>query len=93
MKKPSISFERVALSPFATRLVGAAAAEIAIIDVTAAAAGGRGSSFSLVERVPTGHGRVTSLCFSFDGTCALSGGEDGRLRLWRVEESSRAGTV
>ena len=92
-KAPGAPFERVALSPFATRLVGASAAEIAIIDVTAAAAGGKGSNFSLIDRVPTGHGRVTSLSFSFDGTSALSGGSDGRLRLWRVEEPSKAGTV
>ena len=86
---PGAPFERVALSPFATRLVGAAGSKLSIVDVSAAAAGGA----ALLETLESGHGRVTTLAFSSDGLRALSGGDDGKLRLWRVEADGKAGTV
>ena len=78
-------FDRIALSPFAKRLVGATANQLYVIDVATAA---------VLETVPTAHGGVTALCYSSDGLRALSGGEDGRLRVWRVEDdAAKAGTL
>ena len=83
-------FEAVALSPFAHRLVGATATSIAIVDVDAAARG----AAAVLETIPSGHGGISSLCYSADGLRALSGGQDGRLRLWRVEDdTTKAGTL
>jgi WD40 repeat protein len=82
-------FERVALSPFARRLIGASASQLAIIDVSAAALGGS----ALLEVLHTGHAGIGALAFSGDGLCALSGGDDGKLRLWEVEDSDKAGTI
>lgn len=80
-----VPFERVALSPFARRLVGATASQLCIVDV---------NSGAVLETVPTAHGGVTALCYSSDGLRALSGGEDGRLRVWRVEDdAAKAGTL
>lgn len=83
-------FEAVALSPFARRLVGATATTITIVDVDAAARG----AASVLETIPSGHGGISSLCYAADGLRALSGGKDGRLRLWRLEDdATKAGTL
>ena len=80
-----VPFERIALSPFAKRLVGATASQLCIVNVALGA---------VLETVPTAHGGVTALCYSSDGLRALSGGEDGRLRVWRVEDdAAKAGTL
>ena len=84
-KAPHAPFEMIALSPFAMRLVGAtASASISIIDV----ASGRA-----LETIEAGHGAVTALAYSFDGLRVLSGGGDGKLRLWRVGEDDQAGQL
>lgn len=72
-------FERVALSPFAKRLVGATATGTSIVDV------GRGVT---LETIPHGHGPSppTALQYSNDALRVLSAGVDGKLRLWRVED-------
>ena len=68
----------MALSPLAKRLIGATATELSIFDVR------RGT---LLEKVTTGHRGICTVTFSADGRRLLSGGkEDGRLRLWRIEE-------
>ena len=89
---PGKPFDLVALSPFATRLVGACASSVTIVDV-AAAARGRGGTLSVVDTMPTMHAGVSALQFSGDGLRVLSGGADGKLRLWRVAEDEKAGTV
>lgn len=58
-----------------------------------AAARGVGAA-SLLETVPSGHGGIRSLCYAADGLRVLSGGQDGRLRLWRAEDDpTKAGTL
>ena len=88
---PGPPFERIALSPFAKRLIGATASTLTIIDTAAAARGQHG----VIDTVTaTGHGGITALAFSNDGLWALSGGQDGWLRLWQVEaDESKAGTL
>lgn len=86
------AFELIALSPFAKRLVGATGNTLSIIDVAAAAAG-KGAKHVEIESMPCGHHGVTSLAYSADGLRVLSAGEDGRLRLWRVEDANKAGQV
>lgn len=82
-----VPFQRIALSPCAKRLVGATATNLSIFKVDGC--GGR-----LVDTVSaTGHAGVTALSFGFDGVRCLSAGEDGRLRLWKVEEDEMAGRV
>ncbi|EOD42082.1 hypothetical protein EMIHUDRAFT_447579 [Emiliania huxleyi CCMP1516] len=80
-------FERVALSPFAKRLVGATATGTSIVDV------GRGVT---LETIPHGHGPSppTALQYSNDALRVLSAGVDGKLRLWRVEDDdAKAGAL
>ena len=69
-------FERLALSPLARRLIGATATTMSIVDVGTAA---------VLETISTGHGVTSSLAMSADGLRVLTAGEDGKLRLWRVE--------
>jgi len=88
---PAGHLECIALSPFATRLVGGAGSEIFLFNVAAAA---RGKKACLLERIESGHGRVRTLSYSSDGMQALSGGEDGKLRLWRLEDQEqKSGTL
>lgn len=81
------AFELVALSPMAKRLVGATAQTLSIIHVTKG--GGQ-----LLETVPaTGHVSLSALALSADGLRALTAGDDGRLRLWKVDEEEQAGRI
>lgn len=79
-------FSRIALSPFAHRLVGATATGISIVDVSKAARGLKADAYVLQTIEAHGHGAIRALVYSTDGMRVLSGGEDGRLRLWRVED-------
>ena len=80
-------FSLIALSPMAKRLVGATASTLTVLKIDK----GKGT---VVEVVPsTGHVGTTALSFSGDGLRCLSAGEEGRLRLWKVEESPMAGMV
>ena len=79
-------FSRIALSPFASRLVGATATGISIVDVAKAARGLKADAYVLQTIEAHGHGAIRALVYSTDGMRVLSGGEDGRLRLWRVED-------
>jgi len=79
-------FSRIALSPFAHRLVGATATGISIVDVAKAARSLKADAYVLQTIEAHGHGAIRALVYSTDGMRVLSGGEDGRLRLWRVED-------
>ena len=80
-----LPFERIALSPFARRLVGATATTMSIVDV---------ERRQVLETIQTGHNGISALCYSSDGLRALSAGQDGRLRLWRVEDDdAKAGKL
>ena len=80
-----VPFERVALTPRATRLVGATASTLSILQI--AKGGG-----TLVETVSaTGHAGLTALSLGAGGRRCLSAGSDGRLRLWRVDDEGDDG--
>jgi len=87
-------FSRIALSPFARRLVGATATSMSIVDVEKASRGLKNDLCVLQTIDAHGHGAIRALVYSSDGLRVLSGGDDGRLRLWRVEDDEgKAGTL
>ena len=80
-----IPFERIVMSPCAKRLVGATATSLAIIDVVRE---------GTIETISHGHGPISGLAYANDGLRILSAGEDGFLRLWRVEDDdTKAGAL
>ena len=88
-KAPAAPFERIALSPFAKRLLGVSGTTMSIVDVEAA----RDGRASVLETIETGHGALSALVYSSDGLRALTGGRDGRLRLWRFGLGGGAATA
>lgn len=87
----SAPLECIALSPFATRLIGSAGSQLHVFDVAAAT---RGKKACLLETIETAHRVVRTLSFSYDGLRALTGGDDCKLRLWRLEDDdAKAGTI
>ncbi|KAL3905741.1 MAG: hypothetical protein SGPRY_010810 [Prymnesium sp.] len=77
--------ETISLSPFATHLVGGCGASLLVFDV---------KTSRLLQSIETGHSRLKTLCYSSDGMRVLSGGEEGKLRLWQIETDPKlAGTL
>ena len=88
---PNAPLECVALSPFATRLIGSDGSQLLVFDVAAAA---RGKKACVLATIETAHRLVRTLSYSYDGLRALTSGDDCKLRLWRLEDdAAKAGTI
>lgn len=53
----------------------------------------RAGNGELVDTIRSGHGTVTSVAFSNDGTVLATGGADRNLRLWKVSSRKQIGAT
>ncbi|MFD7078255.1 trypsin-like peptidase domain-containing protein [Nocardioides sp. NPDC059952] len=53
----------------------------------------RAGNGKLVDTIRSGHGSVTSVAFSNDGTVLATGGADRNLRLWKVSSRKQIGST